>query len=54
MMNRKAQIGVTGLWVSRVLLASSALVLWNYDHFWPPSPTFQGVLLALTFLGGSW
>ncbi|HTU23530.1 MAG TPA: endonuclease/exonuclease/phosphatase family protein [Gemmataceae bacterium] len=53
MMSRKAQIGATGLWVSRVLLASSASVLWSYARYYPPSPTFLGVLLALTFLGGA-
>lgn len=53
MMNRKAQNGATGLWVSRVLLAASTSVLWSYARFCPPSPMFQGILLALTFLGGS-
>ena len=53
MMNRTAQMGATRLWVSRVLLASGASVLWSYARYCPPSPTFQGVLLALTFLGGA-
>jgi endonuclease/exonuclease/phosphatase family metal-dependent hydrolase len=51
-MSETGQIGSTWLWATRVVLTTAALVLWGFARVCPPSPTFQGILLALTFLGG--
>ena len=52
-MHETAPIGAAGMCAARVVLTAGALFLWGFSRFCPPSPAFQGALLALAFLGGA-
>jgi endonuclease/exonuclease/phosphatase family metal-dependent hydrolase len=52
MINQNGSIGVASRWMMRVALTAGTLTLWSFSRLFPPSPTFQGILLALSFLGG--